>query len=113
GAPENFDDATRRRQTALRKSQELHVDDGAIELVEVRDAAPAQAPLIHTAEAEFLREAGSEFLAGRDFDVLLHARVIRNHDVGTRAGAVAEQTNDSWMCPVKDPQNAPFGPRAR
>src|SRR6185369_6744159 len=112
GASENFDDASAGGQAALRKAQQLNVDNGAIELVKMRDAAAAQAALVGAAEADFLGKPGSEFLARGNFDVVLHAGVVGNDEVGPGTRRVVEQTHYGGLRAVEHAKDAALGARA-
>src|SRR5258708_5911215 len=107
GTAENFDDAARRRSAAVRKAQQLDVDDGAVEFVEARDTPQADAGFIRAAEAEFFPEARGEFAASGDFNFMLDANIVWKDHVC--AGAITKQTDDGRVSAAEDSKDATFG----
>src|ERR1700730_5149020 len=100
---ENFDDAAGGRGAAAREMQEFDVDDRAVELGDVRKAFAAR----RGRKCELFTESGCEFVARREFDFGLHARVVGNHD--RTAGDVAKLSDDGGMCAIEDANDAAFG----
>ena len=104
GAAENFDDASGGRSAAARKAQDLDVDDGAVEFVEMRDAGVRDVsrgdrsrhvrPFDRGGRARpsFSASCGVSSSPGEDFDGVLHAGVVRKDVVAARA--VVEEADD-------------------
>src|SRR5439155_5249919 len=107
GTAENFDDAAGRRCASVRITEQLHVDDGAVEFIEARDAPRADTGFIGATEAEFFPETRSELIAARDFNFVLDANVVRQDDV--TLAAVTKQADDGRMSTVENSQDASFG----
>ena len=100
---------------AARKIQNFDVDDGAVEFVDVRDAACAVRWRLRVRIGRVDACAGdrvfarcrSEFVAGENFDGVLHARVVGEDVVA--ALAVAEEADDAGMGAVENADDAAFG----
>jgi len=107
GTAENFDDAAGWRCASVRIAEQLHVDDGSVELIEARDAPRADTGFIGAAEAEFFPEAGRQFVAAGNFNFVLDANVVRKDDIPL--GAVAKETDDGGVRAVEDSNDATLG----
>jgi hypothetical protein len=116
GAAENFDDAAGGGRAASGKAEDLDVDDGTVEFFETRnatrrarrsDAITAISGRARNGEAVLFREFGRKFVAGRNFDGVLHARVVGQD--GVEARTVTEKTDDGRMRATQNAEDAPFG----
>src|SRR5580704_10183385 len=123
GAAENFDDAAGGGCAAARKFQNLDVDDGSVEFVDVGNARRAmfQSAIGGCAiavgrwagrrcgcrQAKFLRELRSQLIAGENLDRVLHARVVGEDIVA--ALTVAEEADHAGVGAVEYANDAAFG----
>ena len=105
GTAEDFDDASGGRSAGARIAEEFDVDDGAIELGNVRETLVARGVL--GGRKKLFAESGRKFFAGYKLDVMLDARVKRRND--TAARGVAELADDGGMRAADDAHNASFG----
>jgi hypothetical protein len=105
GTAKNLYDATNRRGSFAAVPQDFRVDDRAIELGNVRQAL-AFGGLILGARENFLAEGSREFLAGDEFDVVLHARIIGHDD--TAARDVTKKPDDGRMRAGHDAHDTTF-----
>src|SRR5437879_6226039 len=92
GTAENFDDAAGRRCASMRITEQLDVDDGAVEFIEARDAPRAGTGFIGATEAEFFPEAGRQFVAAENFNFVLDAKGVGKDE--HPVGAVARKDTD-------------------
>jgi hypothetical protein len=106
GAAKYFDDAPGGRSAAARIAEEFNVDDGAVELGNMRETLLACGRVFCGGQKLFA-ESGREFFAGQELNVVLDARVIGRDD--TPARGVAELADDGGMRAANDADNAPFG----
>jgi len=58
GTTENLNDAASRRRATVRITQQLHVDDGAIEFLQPRDAPRSDAGLVAPLKPSFFQRPG-------------------------------------------------------
>jgi hypothetical protein len=107
GAAENFDDAADWRCASVRITEQLDVDDGAVEFIEAGNTPQAQAGLIRAAESELLRQARRQFVAAGDLNFVLDANVVWQDNIVL--SAVAKKTDDRGMRAVEDSNDAAFG----
>src|SRR5690348_4657492 len=91
-ASDDFDDASRRRNTAFRIACELHVYDSAVELREAQAAGSGRLPGF---ERKLVRDFGSYFRARRNHDLMSDADVIGKDRIF--AGAIAKEADNGWM----------------
>jgi len=105
GTAKDFDDASGGRSAGARIAEEFDVDDGAVELRDVREALVARGVL--GGRKKLFAESGREFFAGYKLDVMLDARVKRRND--TAARGVVELADDGGMRAADDAHNTAFG----
>src|SRR5271167_4333858 len=106
GTPQDFDDATNGSGTAPRIVEEFNVDDCAIELGNVGEAAMTQGLFLGSGK-ELFAESGGELVAGEEFDIVLHARVVGDDDGA--AGNIAELTDNGRVRSTDNAHNAALG----
>ena len=106
GAAEDFDDAAGGRSAGARIAEEFDIDDGAIELGNVREALLARGG-VFCSRQKLLAERRRELVAGYELDVMLDAGVKRRND--TAARGVVKLANDGGMRAADDAHNAAFG----
>ncbi len=106
GAAEDFDDAAGRRSASTGVAQKFDVDDGAIEFRDVRQAATAR-DRVFCAGKKLLAQSCGEFIAGGEFDLVLHAGIVGEHDATARG--VAELADNGGMRSADDADDAAFG----
>src|SRR6267154_5162696 len=105
GFAQNFDHSSNRRNATLRKTQQLYIDDCAVKLLHTADAT--HAPGLHRiASGKLFSKRRGEFLAGRNFHLMLNPSVVGKHEVTARP--VAKQSNNRRMRPVEDPHDLAF-----
>src|SRR5258708_6662120 len=83
GAAQNFDDAADGSGAFAAVADQFGVDDGAVELRNVRQAR-AFAGAIFFAGQQLIAESGGKFFAGRKLDVVLNAGIVGNNDAAAR-----------------------------
>ena len=86
GAAENFRDPPGGGRSAAAVASQLRVDDGSVELGDVREALATGGWLFRA--GKLLAQSGRKFVAGGEFDFVLNARVVRGDNAS--AGRVAE-----------------------
>lgn len=106
GTAEDFNHATNGSGTAPGIVEEFHVDDGAIELGNVREAAIALGLFLRSGKKLFPK-GGGKLVAGEEFDIVLDARVVGDDD--RAAGDVAKLANHGGMRSTDDADNAALG----
>lgn len=106
GAAENFDDPADRSGAFAGITDELGIDDGAIESRDVRET-DGFAGAVFFAREELFAQSGRKFIAGGKLDFVLDARIVRNDDAA--AGSVAEQADDGGVGAGNDAKDAAFG----
>jgi hypothetical protein len=106
GAAKDFDNASGGSAAATAVANEFGIDDGAIEFGDVRKALAASG-LFFGGREELFAESGRDFVAGREFDFVLNARIVGDDDA--TAGSVAEQADDGGMSASNDANDAAFG----
>ncbi len=106
GAPENFDHAANGRGAFAGVSQEFGVNDGAIELGDVRKAN-ALAGLLLRAGKQLFTQRGREFVARGKLDIVLDAGIVGDNHATARG--VAEKAHYGGMRTGDDAKNASFG----
>jgi hypothetical protein len=106
GTAEDFNDASNGSRAAAAVANEFGIDDGAIEFGDVREAL-ATSRLFLRAREELFAQSGREFVAGRELDFVLNARIVGDDDA--TAGSIAKQANDGGMSASNDANDAAFG----
>jgi hypothetical protein len=106
GTAQDFNHPTNRSGTAPGIVEEFHIDDGAIELGNVGEAAIARGLFLGSGKKLFPK-GGGKLVAGEQFDIVLDARVV-GHDDGA-AGDVAKLANNGGMRSTDDAHNAALG----
>src|SRR5438477_6706705 len=106
GLSKNFNDPADWSDSALRKTQQLHVHHSAVELLDSPEPSGLSA-IFRITHAIFFSECCGQLVARWNFHLMLNAIVIRKDNISARP--VAEQSDDAWMSSIENPDDTAFG----
>src|ERR1700674_1219916 len=105
---ENFKDASRRGGTSARIAKQLDVDHCAVQFRHSWNALRTRAVLFRELMLPFSSQRWRQLFAGRNFDFVLDADVVRQDDVSSRA--IVEQADHGKRRAAENSNDAAFGP---
>src|SRR6266404_2879909 len=97
GLSKNFNDPADWSDSALRKTQQLHVHHSAVELLDSPES-PGAPSIFRIANSKFCSKDSGQLIARWNFHLMLDAIVIRKDNISARP--VAEQSDDAWMSSI-------------